>query len=74
MWVHWKKKQLRIPHKGKRVMLHGVKEGISSCKQISHKLKGLLKHKTILKCVELLPVTPVFRKGVWALYTCYGIC
>jgi hypothetical protein len=41
MWVHWKKKQLRIPHKGKRVMLHGVKEDISSCTRISgHKLKG----------------------------------
>jgi hypothetical protein len=73
MWVHWKKKQLRIPHKGKRVMLHGVKESIFSYKQISHKLKGLLRHKIVLKCVEL-PVTPVFRKGVWTLYTCYGIC
>jgi hypothetical protein len=63
MWVHWKKKQLRVPHKGKRVMLHGVKEDMSSCTQTSgHKLKGLLKHKAVLQCVGLLHVTPLFRE------------
>ncbi|CAN6326944.1 unnamed protein product [Urochloa humidicola] len=53
-WIHWKKKHMKFPLKGKRVVLHGLKDNISSCKQISgRKLKGLLRHKAVSHLVEL---------------------
>jgi len=42
-WIHWKKKQMKFPLGGKRVVLHGLTDDLSSCKSIAPgKLKGLL--------------------------------
>lgn len=57
MWVHWKKKLLTLPHKGRRIKLKGLHHHVAKCVQISpHKLKGLLKKKAITHCVQLKPV------------------
>lgn len=43
MWIHWRKKKLRIPHEGIQITLNGVKDTIDKCSRIpAHKLKGLL--------------------------------
>jgi hypothetical protein len=53
-WIHWKKKQMQFPLHGKRVMIHGIKDDLASCKAIgAHKLKGLLKRSAITHCLEL---------------------
>jgi hypothetical protein len=58
MWAHWRKKLLRIPHKGQRITIQGIKDDIAQCTKLpAHKLKGLLKRKAIVHCVELLPVS-----------------
>jgi len=52
-WIHWQKKQMRFPVNGKRVLLKGATDDLSSCKNISvPKLKGLLRRKAILHVVE----------------------
>lgn len=57
MWVHWRKKVLRIPHNGKRIQLKGIKLDLTKCARVSaHKLKGLLKKKSITHCVQLRQV------------------
>jgi hypothetical protein len=56
-WVRWRKKKLKFPLNGKRVMIQGVKDDLTRCKSASpHKLKGLLKRSAISHCVELKEV------------------
>jgi len=57
MWVHWKKKIIKIPHNGKRIKLKGIKPDLTKCVRVSaHKLKGLLKKKSVTHVVQLRSV------------------
>lgn len=54
MWVHWKKKVMKFTHKGKRIILHGVKPEVSRCSPISAgKLKGLIRRNVVSCCLQL---------------------
>ena len=54
MWLHWKKKIMRIPHQGRRIQLRGLQEDTSRCFKVSpHKLKGLLKQQAVTHCVKI---------------------
>jgi hypothetical protein len=45
---------MKFPLNGKRVMIHGIKDDLASCKGIgAHKLKGLIKRFAITHCLEL---------------------
>jgi hypothetical protein len=49
---------MKFPMNGKRVMIHGIKDNLESCKGIgAHKLKGLLKRSAITHCIELRAVS-----------------
>lgn len=62
MWVHWKKKKLRMPHNGKRIWLKGITDDLTKCSRVTvHKLQGFLKRKAMVQCVELLPMTPAVQ-------------
>jgi hypothetical protein len=70
MWAHWRKKLLRVPHKGQRITIQGIKYDIAQCTELpAHKLKGLLKRKAIVHCVELLPVSLSERSLVCSIDT-----
>jgi len=54
MWLHRKKKVMRIPHNGRRIQLQGLQDDTSRCFKVSsHKLKGLLKRKAVTHCVKI---------------------
>lgn len=38
VWVNYKTKEMRITHKNKRVILHGVKDQLTACAEVSPKL------------------------------------
>jgi hypothetical protein len=68
MWIHWKKQKLRVPHKGRRIRLQGIQDDVTKCSRVSaHKLKGLLKRKAVVQCVELLSVAPTQSADICAL-------
>lgn len=51
-----------MPHKGKRIQLQGIRPDITKCIRVStHKLKGLLKKKSVTHCVQLRSVSPAER-------------
>ncbi|WVZ53521.1 LOW QUALITY PROTEIN: hypothetical protein U9M48_004449 [Paspalum notatum var. saurae] len=48
-WIHWKQKLVRLPHKGKRIQLKGIRDPPTQCKSISpRKVKGLIRRKAIV--------------------------
>lgn len=53
-WIHWKKKQMRFPLRGRRVVIHGLTDDLSSCKNINpSKFKGLVRRMAVAHCIEL---------------------
>lgn len=59
MWIHWKKKLLKLPLNGKRIQLKGIRPVVTKCAKVSvHKLKGLIKNHAITHCVHLQAVSP----------------
>lgn len=51
---------MRFMHQGKRILLKGVKDDLTSCTQVpAHKLKGLLKKGAITHMLELQHATTV---------------
>ena len=57
MWLHWKKKIMRIPHQGRRIQLKGLQDDTSRCFRVSpRKLKGLLKRNAVTHCVKVQQV------------------
>jgi hypothetical protein len=68
-WIHWKKKQMRFPHLGKKVMIRGITHKSDTCRKITpRKLKGLLKRSVVAYCVELqTSVTDLEPKEVHAI-------
>jgi hypothetical protein len=68
MWIHWRKQKLRVPHKGRRILLQGIQDDVTKCSRVSaHKLKGLLKRKAVVQCVELISVVPTKFEDICAL-------
>ncbi|CAN6252738.1 unnamed protein product [Urochloa humidicola] len=58
-WIHWKKKQMRFPLNGKRVVIFGIKDNTSGCKKISMgKLQGLLRRNDVHQVVHLRRQAP----------------
>jgi hypothetical protein len=52
-WTHRKKKQMKFPLNGKRVMIQRMRDSLTSCKAISvGKLKELLRRKVVTHCVK----------------------
>lgn len=59
MWIHWKKKLLKLPLNGKRIQLKGIRPVVTKCAKVSvHKLKGLNKNHAITHCVHLQAISP----------------
>jgi hypothetical protein len=54
MWIHWSKKIMRFTHKGRRVVLHGVKQQVQDYKPISaSKLQGLFRREVVQHCLQV---------------------
>ncbi|WVZ69199.1 hypothetical protein U9M48_018023 [Paspalum notatum var. saurae] len=50
-WIHWKKKIMKFPHKGRRIQLSGISDsGLPGTKISAHKLRGLLKRNGVVQC------------------------
>jgi hypothetical protein len=53
-WIHWKKKKMRFPMNGKRLVIYGIQDDTTTFIVIpSTKLKGLLRRSAVSHCVEL---------------------
>lgn len=57
-WIHWQKKLIKLPHMGQRIQLQGLSMANQSCQQIApKKLKGLMRRKGLLHCVQVWAAT-----------------
>jgi hypothetical protein len=57
-WIHWKKKKMKFPMKGKLVTVQGIKDDTSTCQPINaRKLRGLLRRSVVYHCIELQKVS-----------------
>lgn len=64
MWVHWKRKQLRFSHQGKRITLRGVKDNLTHCHRVTgKKLKGLIRKGSVAQIVQLCSATSDHRNS-----------